>query len=88
MTLAIVSGFILSWAQLESLRRNTSKLLNGGNPGSGKWGMLFALRWGAFGVILWGGLHLFKADLIPFLMSFVLSGFILRLFYRRQMHAV
>lgn len=82
--LAVLSGFLLSWFQLEGLRRNVRKLLD---EKSGKWGRTFFPRLAAVGMMLWLGLHVFKTNLFAFLLSFLISGFVLRYWYRKDVHA-
>lgn len=81
----ILCGILLSWLELQGLRRNAEKLLN---LQSGKgWALLFVFRYAALALTFWMFLEIFKADIFPFVLAFIISHFILRQWYGRKIYA-
>jgi len=78
---AIITGILLAWFQIEGLRRDVRKLINAGQQGR-KWPTVFLFRWSAVALAVWFFLHLFKQNILPFIISFIVSGFLLRIVYK------
>lgn len=84
--LAVFSGFLLSWLELSWMRRQVTRLFE--NPLQSKsWAKLFVLRWGFVALALSAFIVKLKSNPLPFIVSFLVSNFALRLWYGRKVYA-